>query len=48
MNDEPRFHEVRSGWRLASCGICCAVIVDDEEGANRRQHVYAVHSEVER
>jgi hypothetical protein len=26
------------GCELAACSICCALIIDDTEGANRQQH----------
>lgn len=31
------------GVPVVSCSACCALIVDDTEGSNRRQHVRVVH-----
>ena len=31
--------------RLVSCAECCAVIPDDDEGANLAQHYAAMHPE---
>jgi hypothetical protein len=54
--DEIRFHPVRAdagnterrqGYApLSSCRLCAAVIVDDDEGANRGDHV-AQHERVD-
>lgn len=33
------------GDAVAQCGVCCAIVLDDIEGANRRQHA-ETHSDV--
>jgi hypothetical protein len=47
--DEIRFHPIRfvSTTPLSSCRLCGGVIVDDDERANRADHV-AQHERVER